>query len=56
MTLTEHPLLHGLKDGQYIRVQGRLSNSTAKCTAPAYLLDSLQPITSPDAEAPAQAE
>ncbi len=56
VTLSEDPLLHGLKDGQYIRVQGRLSNPTAKCTAPAYQIDSLQPITSPDADAPARAE
>jgi hypothetical protein len=44
VTLTEHTLLHGLKDGQIVRVQGRLSSSTAKGTAPPYLIDSLQPI------------
>ena len=46
VTLAEHPLLHGLKDGQYVRVQGRLSNPSAKGTAPPYLIDSLQPIGS----------
>jgi hypothetical protein len=58
VTLAEHPLLHSLKDGEVVRVQGRLSNPATKSAAPPYLIDSLQPVGSsePPAGAAARSE
>jgi hypothetical protein len=57
VTLGEHPLLHGLKDGQYVRVTGRLGDTGQKSIAPPYLIDSLQPLSSTaGADQPAESE
>jgi hypothetical protein len=59
VTLMEHPLLRGLKDGQYVRVQGRLSNPEVRSSAPQFLIDSLQPLQplrSSDAPEPVREE
>jgi hypothetical protein len=46
VTLTGECNLHGLKDGQYIRVQGHFSNPDDKGLAPAYFADRYEVIDS----------
>jgi len=55
VTLVEQPLPRGLKDGQFVRVQGHLDSPGAKGISPPYQIDSVQPIeASASPAAPAQ--
>jgi hypothetical protein len=44
VTLVEDERLHNLKDGQFVRILGRFLNPDEKGIAPAYQIESLQPI------------